>query len=128
MNEFQYVSFAQDVIFAPGSLARLGSLAEGYGWQRLLLCTNPSMHRLGTITRLENALGTRLAAVYDGKYRLSVACGRSNLRSRGRVVVEATAIGDVEALASDKGLQGGRLAFGKLRTLAHACWFVRDLR
>ena len=36
MDEFRYVSYAQEVIFAPGSLAQLAEALERLGWQRLI--------------------------------------------------------------------------------------------
>ena len=66
MNEFHYTSYAQQVIFGPGSLARLSEAVEGPGWHRLMLCTTGSLRRDGTIAAMETALGERLAAVYEG--------------------------------------------------------------
>src|SRR5215467_468586 len=66
MNEFHYTSYAQQVIFGPGSLARLSEVVEGFGWQRLMLCATGSLRRDGTIIAIERALGERLVAVYEG--------------------------------------------------------------
>ncbi len=66
MNEFHYTSYAQQVIFGAGSLARLSEEVTGFGWQRLMLCATGSLRRDGTITAVETALGERLVAVYEG--------------------------------------------------------------
>ncbi len=65
MDEFQFVSYAQEVIFAPGSLGRLGKAAAAYGWKRILLCTSSSMRTQGLVARVENALEDRLVATFD---------------------------------------------------------------
>lgn len=65
MNSFQYVSYAQEVVFEPGALARIGVLVERYGLQRLMLCTSRSQSASGCVISIEAALGGRLAAVYD---------------------------------------------------------------
>jgi maleylacetate reductase len=65
MDEFRYVSYAQEVIFAPGALARLGEAVERFGWQRLMLCANHSMQTGGHLDSVKSVLGDRLVAVYD---------------------------------------------------------------
>lgn len=65
MTEFRYLSRAQEVIFAAGALDRVGEAIEGYGWQRLALCTSGSLRRAGRVAQVERALGARLAAIYD---------------------------------------------------------------
>ncbi len=65
MDQFRYVSYAQEVIFGAGSLARLNDLVKHYGWQRLLLCTNVSLRMNGHAAKVETASGDCLAAVYD---------------------------------------------------------------
>src|SRR6266702_1828079 len=65
MNEFRYISYAQDIIFGPGSLSRLSEAIERYGWRRLLLASTGSLRRGGEIAALENVLGSRLVVVYD---------------------------------------------------------------
>ncbi len=65
MEQFCYVSYAQEVIFAPGSLARLSEVVERYGRQRVLLCTNRSMRDNGHLAAIQAALGKRLAAIFD---------------------------------------------------------------
>src|SRR5215467_3447218 len=65
MNEFHYTSYAQQVIFGAGLLARLSEAVTGFGWQRLMLCTTGSLRRDGTIAAVETALGERLVAIYE---------------------------------------------------------------
>jgi maleylacetate reductase len=65
MDEFQYVSYQQEVIFAPGALARLDQAVDRFGWQRLMLCTNHSLSANGRLAALAAILGERLVAVYD---------------------------------------------------------------
>src|SRR5256714_7473931 len=64
MNGFRYSSYAQEIIFGPGSLARLDEAVERFHWQRLLLCSTGTLQRDGTIASLEEALAKRLVAVY----------------------------------------------------------------
>jgi len=65
LDGFRYVSYAQEVIFAPGALAGLGEAVERFGWRRVILCANHSMHTSGRVAAIEAALGERLAGVYD---------------------------------------------------------------
>jgi maleylacetate reductase len=65
MDDFQYNSYQQEVIFAPGALAHLDQVTDRYGWQRIMLCTNRSLGVNGRLTSLAAVLGDRLAAVYD---------------------------------------------------------------
>ncbi len=65
MNQFRYISYAQEVVFGARSLARLNEFAKRYGWQRLMLCTNQSLRENGHAGEVETALGECLAAVYD---------------------------------------------------------------
>jgi len=65
MNEFHYTSYAQEVIFGAGSLARLGNVIEQFHWRRLMLCSTGSMRRGGHIASIEKALGSRLVVVYE---------------------------------------------------------------
>lgn len=66
VTAFSYTSFAQQVIFGAGSLARLGEAVARLGWQRVLLCTSGSAQRNGHAAQVQEALGTRLVASYDG--------------------------------------------------------------
>jgi maleylacetate reductase len=63
--EFSYVSYAQEVIFAPGALARLREAVDRFGWQRLMLCASPSMRAGGRVASIQSALGERLVTVFD---------------------------------------------------------------
>ena len=64
MEDFRYTSYAQEVIFGAGTLARLSEAVERYGWQPLLICTSGSMERGGQVAQVEHSLGERLAATY----------------------------------------------------------------
>jgi maleylacetate reductase len=64
-ESFRYISYAQQVIFAAGSLSQLGQAVEGFGWERLILCTNHSMQRTGNVNAIQATLGNRLVAVFD---------------------------------------------------------------
>jgi maleylacetate reductase len=65
MDPFHYVSYAQEVIFGPGSLAQLGVAVERLGPQRLLLCTNRSVRGGGHVASVRTVLGGRLVCVFD---------------------------------------------------------------
>jgi maleylacetate reductase len=65
MVEFRYVSYSQEVLFAPGSLARLAETVERLGWRQLVLCTNHSMQAHGHVEALKSVLGARLVGVFD---------------------------------------------------------------
>ena len=65
MNEFRYTSYAQEIIFAAGAVARLGDAVERFHMRRLMLCTTGSLRRDGYIKLVEETLGNRLVAVYE---------------------------------------------------------------
>jgi len=65
MNGFRYVSYAQEVIFAPGALARLSEAVQRLGRKRLMLCTNRSMKARGHVAALQTALDESLVALFD---------------------------------------------------------------
>jgi maleylacetate reductase len=65
MDQFRYVSHAQEVIFAPGALAQLREVVDRVGWKRLLLCASGSMKTNGNVDRVQSILGENLAAVFD---------------------------------------------------------------
>jgi maleylacetate reductase len=65
MDEFQYASYAQEVIFTPGALSHLDQAVDRFGWQRLMLCTNHSLSANGCVASLTAVLGIRLVVVYD---------------------------------------------------------------
>lgn len=64
-NSFRYLGYAQEVIFGPGTLARLGEAVERFGWRRLLLCTTGSASRLGHAAQVERILGELWRASFD---------------------------------------------------------------
>lgn len=63
--EFNYLSYAQEVIFAPGSLARLSEAIGRFGWKRPMLMTNRSVRAGGHVASLEAMLGDSLVAAFD---------------------------------------------------------------
>lgn len=65
MIGFNYISYAQEVIFAQGELARLRAAVERRGWQRLMLCTSQSMRAGGWVDKIEASLGEKLVAIFD---------------------------------------------------------------
>ncbi len=65
VDQFRYISYPQEIIFAPGALTRLSEAVERYGWQRLMLCTNRSMQAGGHVSTVEAILGDRLVAAFD---------------------------------------------------------------
>jgi maleylacetate reductase len=65
MNGFRYISYAQEVIFAPASLAQLGETVGRFGWHKVLLCTSHSMKINGQIDSIKSMLGNSLVAVFD---------------------------------------------------------------
>jgi maleylacetate reductase len=65
MDTFHYVSYAQEIIFAPSSLTQVGEAAERSGWRKLLLCANRTMQSNGTLDAIKSTLGKRLVAVFD---------------------------------------------------------------
>ncbi len=65
MEQFRYVSYAQEVIFASSALARLGEAVKRYGWKRLFLCTNHSLQANGGVAAIQSVLGDRLVAMFD---------------------------------------------------------------
>ena len=66
MESFRYVSYAQEIIFAPGALAGVGEAVERFGWKKLLLCTSRSMQCSGHLDEIKSVLGERLVAIFGG--------------------------------------------------------------
>src|SRR5215212_7415265 len=65
MDKFRYLSYAVEVVFAPGSMVQLSEWVERFGWQRLLLCTNHSMQVKGHVDSIKDSLGEHLATTFD---------------------------------------------------------------
>jgi alcohol dehydrogenase class IV len=63
---FTYTFYAEEVLFGVGALARLGEVAERYGFGRLLLCTTPRSRERGHLGRITASLDDRLAVIYEG--------------------------------------------------------------
>ncbi|HKT39832.1 MAG TPA: iron-containing alcohol dehydrogenase [Ktedonobacterales bacterium] len=66
MSAFRYTFYAQEVIFGPGSIAQLRETSERFGWHRIMLCTTAHARSRGHVTAVEDALGERLVASYEG--------------------------------------------------------------
>ena len=97
MSEFQYIGYAQEIIFGPGALAQLSAAVDRFGWRRLLLCTTGSARRSGRAAQIEAALGARLAAVYD----------HVQPHVPDSQVAEALALADENAVDAVIGMGGG---------------------
>jgi maleylacetate reductase len=65
MIGFNYVSYAQEVMLAPGALARLRDAVDKRGWQRFMLCTSRSMRSGRQVSQIESRLGETLVTVFD---------------------------------------------------------------
>jgi len=65
LQEFTYIAYAQEIIFGAGTLARLGEAVDRFRWQRLILCTSPSLRPNGHVAPIEAALRQRLVAIYE---------------------------------------------------------------
>jgi maleylacetate reductase len=64
-SQFRYLSYAQEVVFASGSVNRLSEAVDRFHWQRLMLCTSHSMKTSGRVSLFETILGERLMTIYD---------------------------------------------------------------
>jgi maleylacetate reductase len=65
MKEFNYTTYAQEIIFGVGASARLGEAVERFHWQRLMLCTSPSLRPNGHVAPIEATLEPCLVATYE---------------------------------------------------------------
>jgi maleylacetate reductase len=65
MSEFRLVTYAREIISGPGRTAQLAGAVEQFGWQRLMLCTSPSLTRAGQVEAVQTALGPKLVVIYD---------------------------------------------------------------
>ena len=65
MNEFNYISYPQEVIFAPGALIKLGEAVERSGWQRIMFCASRSMMTGGKVDKAASSLGGRHVTIFD---------------------------------------------------------------
>lgn len=65
MDAFNYTTPAQEIIFDEGAFSRIGDAIGRFHFQRLILCTSPSLRANGSVASIENALGARLAATYE---------------------------------------------------------------
>jgi alcohol dehydrogenase class IV len=97
VNEFRYTTHAQEVIFGVGALAKLGDAVSVYGWERLLLCTSPSLLKNGTVARLQQILGKRLAVTF----------AQVSQHVQANQVAEVLALADEHQIDAVIGLGGG---------------------
>jgi alcohol dehydrogenase class IV len=109
MDQFRYLSYAQEVIFQPGVLAQLGQAIEKYGWKRLMLVTGHSTRTAGHVDTVEAALGKRLITIYD----------------QTRPQVQDVQLDEVVALALEKKVEaviglGGGSPIGMAKAVAFA--------
>src|SRR5262245_26177530 len=65
MDQFRYVSYAQEVIFARGAIVQTGEAVQRFGWKRLMLCTNHSMQVRGHVAGIQSSLGDKLVTIFD---------------------------------------------------------------
>ena len=65
MDAFRYTSYAQEIIFGPGSIYRLGQAIDRFPWRRLMLCSTGTLRRNEAIAKMEKALGEHLVAIYE---------------------------------------------------------------
>jgi maleylacetate reductase len=134
MSAFEYSGYAQDIVFEPGAVARLGSVVERFGWRRVLLCTSGSQRRNGHAELAESSLGARRSATFD-RVRQHVQEEQVNeiaaiAKDRnvdaivalggGSVLGIAKAVSDAlhEARAGYSGLQAGPLEPAEVPTIA----------
>ena len=109
MNNFRYTSYAQEIIFGPGSLEQLDQVLQRFPWRRLMLCSSKTLRRNGTITALEKVLGERLVVGYEG---IQPHVGRvedgTNRWNDGDVITEDRKVADAFSLGAHHGKRGGR--------------------
>ncbi|SRR6266498_108579 len=108
-SEFRYLSYAQEVIFASGSINRLSEAIDRFHWQRLMLCTSRSVKSNGQVGLLETILGERLVTIYD----------------HVQPHVQDTQVVEALALASEKNVEavigmGGGSPIGMAKAVAFA--------
>ena len=109
MDNFHYISYAQEVVFGSGSFAQLGEALERVGWQRCMLCTSPSMRRAGYVESVQAALESKLVAVYE----------RVQPHVQDVQVDEALTVAVAKEIDALIGLGGGS-PIGMAKALAHA--------
>lgn len=65
MNKFHLVTYAREIIFGSDSIDQVPEGIKRFRWQRLMLCTSPSIGRSGFFDALKTALGEKLVVTYD---------------------------------------------------------------
>jgi len=109
MDQFQYFSYAQEVIFGSDALFRLSAAVERLACQRVIICASRSIRVNGHLALIENALGERVVAVFD----------------QVRPHVQDTQVREILALALEKKVDavigmGGGSPIGMAKALAAA--------
>jgi maleylacetate reductase len=97
MTEFQYVGYAQEIIFRPGALESLDESCKRFGLDRVMLCTSGSARRNGTIERVQAILGRRLVVIFD--------CVQQHVQDLQ--VAQALELGEQQQVDAVVGLGGG---------------------
>jgi maleylacetate reductase len=108
MIGFNYVSYSQEVIFAPAAVSRLRESLERSGWKKLMLCTSHSMRAGGQVSKVESNLGEKLVTIFD----------------RVQPHVQNVQVRDVLALAQEKDVDailalGGGSPVGMAKAVGH---------
>jgi alcohol dehydrogenase YqhD (iron-dependent ADH family) len=62
---FRYIGFAQEIIFGPGSINRLGEAIEPFKWRCSMLCSSGSLRWDGTTSSNGETLGDRLITTFE---------------------------------------------------------------
>jgi maleylacetate reductase len=109
MMTFRYTAYAQEIIFGLGALAQVGNAIEHFHWQRVMVCTSPSLRPSGHVTPIETALGPRLVAMYE----------RTQSHVLDFQLAEALALATAHAVDAVIGLGGGS-AIGLAKAVSFA--------
>jgi maleylacetate reductase len=96
-SDFRYTAYAQEIVFGLGALGQLAEVVTVYGWQRLMICTTPSLRRNGTLAKIEGALGDRLVAI----------CGEVSPHVQAAEVADALKVAEQYRVDAVIGLGGG---------------------
>lgn len=66
MKPFSFSGYAQDVHFGAGKALEINDVIQRCGWKRVMVFTSGSHVRNGNLGRIEQALGDRIVARFDG--------------------------------------------------------------
>ena len=109
MIEQQFVTYAQEIVFGAGSFDRTGELVSQFGWQRLMLCTSPSLRQEGRIDALQQVLGPQLVGTFE----------MVQAHVQDFQLAEALAIADAHQADAIVGLGGGS-SIGMAKAISRA--------